>query len=55
LYPSPNIVRVNKTRRMRWVGHVARMGEINSYNILVGKPEEKISLDLDVDGKIKLE
>ena len=27
LYPSPNIVRVIKSRRMRWVGHVARMGE----------------------------
>ena len=27
LYPSPNIVRVIKSRRMRWAGHVARMGE----------------------------
>jgi hypothetical protein len=31
-----------KTRRMRWAGHVARMGEKrNAYKILVGKPEEK--------------
>jgi hypothetical protein len=31
-----------KSRRMRWAGHVARMGEKkNSYRILVGKPEEK--------------
>jgi hypothetical protein len=42
LYASPNITGVIKPRRMRWAGHVARMGEIkNSYSILVGKPEEK--------------
>jgi hypothetical protein len=40
LYSSPNIVRVIKARRMRWVGHVARMGEVKgAYNILVGRPE----------------
>jgi hypothetical protein len=40
LYSSPSIVRVIKARRMRWVGHVARMGEVRSaYNILVGRPE----------------
>jgi len=40
LYSSPNIVRVIKSRRMRWVGHVARMGEERVvYRILVGKPE----------------
>jgi hypothetical protein len=34
-----------KTRRMRWAGHVARMGETrNAYRILVGKPEGKIPL-----------
>jgi hypothetical protein len=34
-----------KFRRIRWVGYVARMGEMrNSYKILVGKPEEKIPL-----------
>jgi len=40
LYSSPNIVRVIKSRRMRWAGHVARMGEGRGvYRILVGKPE----------------
>jgi hypothetical protein len=42
LYSSPNAIRIIKSRRMRWAGHVARMGEKrNSYRILVGKPEEK--------------
>jgi hypothetical protein len=40
LYSSPNIIRMIKSRRMRWVGHVVRMGEKrNAYTILVGKPE----------------
>ena len=40
LYCSPNIVRVIKSRRMRWAGHVARMGEERGvYRVLVGKPE----------------
>ena len=40
LYCSPNIVRVIKSRRMRWVGHVARMGEERGvYRVLVGKSE----------------
>jgi hypothetical protein len=40
LYSSPNIMRVIKSRRMRWVGHVARMGEkTGAYRILVGRPE----------------
>ena len=39
LYFSPNIVRVIKWRRMRWAGHVARMGEVRGvYRVLVGKP-----------------
>ena len=39
---SPNIFRVIKSRRMRWVGHVARMGEGRGvYRVLVGKPERK--------------
>jgi hypothetical protein len=42
LYSSPNIVRVIKWRRMRWAGHVARMGEETGvYRVLVGKPEGK--------------
>jgi hypothetical protein len=40
LYYSPGIVWVIKARRMRWAGHVARMGEVRGeYNILVGRPE----------------
>ena len=40
LYSSPNNVRVIKSRRMRWAGHVARMGEERGvYRVLVGKPE----------------
>jgi hypothetical protein len=42
LYSSPNIVRVIKSRRMRWAGHVARMGEgRGAYRVLVGMPEGK--------------
>jgi len=42
LYPSPNIVRVIKSRRMRRAGHVARMGEERGlYRVFVGKPEGK--------------
>jgi len=42
LYCSPNIVRVIKSRRMIWAGHVARMGERRGvYRGLVGKPEGK--------------
>jgi hypothetical protein len=45
LYSSPSIVRVIKSRRMRWAGHVARMGERRGvYRILIGKPEGKKSL-----------
>jgi hypothetical protein len=42
LYLSPDIIRQIKSRRMRWPGHVARMGEgRNVYRVLVGKPEGK--------------
>ena len=42
LYPSSNIVRVIKSRTMRWAGHVARMGEERGvYRVLVGKQEGK--------------
>jgi hypothetical protein len=44
LYCSPNIVRVIKSRRMRWAGHVAHMEEkrgVNVFRVLMGKPEGK--------------
>jgi hypothetical protein len=42
LYSSSNIVRVIRSRRMRWVRHVARMREERGvYRVLVGKPEGK--------------
>jgi hypothetical protein len=42
LYSSPSIIRMIKSRRMRWAGYVARMGEKrNAYRILVGNPEGK--------------
>jgi hypothetical protein len=42
LYSSPNVIRIIKSRRMRWAGHVARMGEkTNMYRLLVGKLEGK--------------
>jgi hypothetical protein len=42
LYSSPNIVTVIISRRMRWAGHVARMGEgRDAYRVLVGRPEGK--------------
>jgi hypothetical protein len=45
LYSLPNIVRVIKSRRLRWVGHVASMGEGRGmYRFLVGKHEGKITL-----------
>jgi hypothetical protein len=45
LYSSSNIIRQIKSRRMRWAGHVARMGEERKvYRVLVGKPDEKISV-----------
>jgi hypothetical protein len=41
-YSSPSIIRIIKSRRMSWAGHVARMGEKrNACRILVGKPEGK--------------
>jgi len=42
LYSSPDIVRVMKSRRMRWAGHVARVGKRRGvYRVLVGKSEGK--------------
>ena len=64
LYSLPNIVRVVKSRRMRWAEHAARMGEDRGvHRVLVGKPEGKrplgrprrrwennIKMDLEVGG-----
>jgi hypothetical protein len=45
LYSSPDIIRQVKSRRMRWAGHVACMGEERKmYKVLVGKPEGKTPL-----------
>jgi hypothetical protein len=42
LYSSKSIIRIIKSRRMRWAGHVARMEEKwNAYGLLEGKPEGK--------------
>jgi hypothetical protein len=51
LYPSPSIIRMIKSRWMRWAGHIARMGaKRNAYKTLVGKLEG----DQDVGGWIIL-
>jgi hypothetical protein len=54
LYSSPSIIRMIKSRRIRWPGHVARVRENgNAYTLLVGKPERKRPLgDQDVGGWI---
>ena len=56
LYCSPNILRVIKSRRMRWAGHVVRMEECRGlYRVLVGKTEKREHLgDTGVDGRIIL-
>jgi hypothetical protein len=56
LYSLPNIVRVVKSRRMKWARHVSRMGEGRGvHRVLVGKPEGKRPWgDPDVDGRIIL-
>jgi hypothetical protein len=46
LYSSPSIIRIIKSRRMRWAVHVARKGEKrNVYRLLVGKPQGKRPLE----------
>jgi hypothetical protein len=57
LYASPNIIRVIKSGRMRWAGHVALKGQtINAYKILVGNLKgTDHSEELRVEGKIILE
>jgi hypothetical protein len=56
LYFSPDTVEVIKSKRLRWAGHVARMGERRgAYRALVGKPEGSNHLeDPGVDGRIIL-
>jgi hypothetical protein len=47
LYSSPNIVWVIKSRRMRWAGHLARMGDGRRvYRVLVGRPDSKRQLEI---------
>jgi hypothetical protein len=42
LYSSPSMIRIIKSRRMRWTGHVTQMGERrNAYRLMAGKPEGK--------------
>jgi hypothetical protein len=44
LYSSPSIIRMIRSRRVRWAGYVTRMDEkMNAYMILLGKPEGKIN------------
>jgi hypothetical protein len=56
LYSSPTTIRVIKSKRMRWAGHVARMGEgRGAYRILMGRPEKRNHLeDPGLDGRIIL-
>jgi hypothetical protein len=53
LYSSPNIIRVIKSRRLRWAGHITRVGKRRSaYKVLVGKREGRNRLeDQGVDGR----
>jgi hypothetical protein len=44
LYSSPGIIRMLRSRNMRWTGHVARMGKMNVYRIMVGKPAGNVPL-----------
>jgi hypothetical protein len=42
VYSSPSVIRISKSKRMRWAGHVARMGKKkNAYRLSVEKPEGK--------------
>jgi hypothetical protein len=54
-YSSPSFIKMIRSRRMRWTGHVARMGEMrNEYKVLVGKPEGRRPLGRNRSRKIIL-
>jgi hypothetical protein len=56
LYSLPNTVRMIKSRRMRWAGHVERMGEGRGvYRVLVGRPEGKRPLGSNDLREIKID
>jgi hypothetical protein len=59
LYTTPKIIRASKSRRMRWAGHVARMGEgRGAYRVLVGRPDRRRPLGRPRrrwEGNIKLD
>jgi hypothetical protein len=60
LYSSSSIIRIIKARRMRWAGHVARIGDKrNVYRLLVGKPEGRRPLERPrrrwLDGSCRVE
>jgi hypothetical protein len=53
VYASPVIVRVIKSRRMRWAGHVARVGEVTASSVLVGNLKGRFSSeDLCINSRI---
>jgi hypothetical protein len=55
LYSSPNIIRVKKSKRMRWARHVAHMGEMrNVYRIFIGNMKERNHSGEEVGGRIIL-
>jgi hypothetical protein len=42
LYSSPSIIRIMKSKRVRWAGHLARMGKRNAYRLLIARRKETI-------------
>jgi hypothetical protein len=49
LYPSPNIIRINKSKRVRWPGHVTRMGRRVMRIVLRCESQKEVDLEVDVD------
>jgi hypothetical protein len=54
LYSLPSIIRIIKSRRMRWACHVARMEKRNAYRLVVGKPEGRRPLGRPVLGNYRV-